>query len=239
MQFRAVLFDVGGPIDTEVAAEQMIDQAIRAALAEEGRPVTESEYEAANRRAVESFAWNAYQAIVWNLARPDVGLCERAFHRYRARAQGRPFELRDGIPGLLQSLHTRGVLLGLAANQPLTALDRLEEHGIGRYFHHREVSATHGFHKPDPRLFLRACESLGVAPHECVMVGDRIDNDVVPARSLGMYTVLFRTGRHINQQPRSWLEIPEAEVWDVPGLALALDRCLPPVATGEQQTAVP
>ena len=28
------------------------------------------------------------------------------------------------------------------------------------------------------------------------MVGDRIDNDIAPAITLGMRTVLFRTGRH-------------------------------------------
>ena len=35
------------------------------------------------------------------------------------------------------------------------------------------------------------------------MVGDRIDNDIAPATTLGMRTVLFRTGRHAAQQPRS------------------------------------
>jgi putative hydrolase of the HAD superfamily len=50
------------------------------------------------------------------------------------------------------------------------------------------------------------------------MVGDRIDNDVVPAKLLGMRTVLFRTGRHRAQQPRSWEERPDVEVHDVAGL---------------------
>lgn len=226
MTIRAVLFDVGGPLDTEVTAERMIDEAIRAALAEEGRPVSDAEFETANRWAVDSFAWNSYQAIIWYLARPDVALAERAFHRFRDREQGREFQLRDGIPELLADLHGRGLRLGLAANQPLTALDRLDDHGIGRYFHHREVSAMRGMHKPDPRLFLRACDDLGVRPGECIMVGDRIDNDIVPAKWLGMRAVLLRTGRHVEQQPRSWLELPDAEVWDVAGLAQAIGRLI-------------
>ena len=236
MTIRAVLFDVGGPLDTEVAAERLIDAAIRTALAQEGRPVTDAEFDAANRRAVASFAWNAYQAIIWYLARPDVALAERAFQRFRERAQGREFQLREGIPELLADLHRRGLRLGLAANQPRTALDRLDDHGIGRYFHHREVSAMHGMHKPDPRLFLRACEDLGVRPEECIMVGDRIDNDIVPARWLGMRAVLLRTGRHIEQQPRSWLEMPDAEVWDVSGLARAIADLLgqPPSSSSVQ-----
>ena len=84
------------------------------------------------------------------------------------------------------------------------------------------MSGTHGFRKPDPRLFLRAADDLGVAPSECVMVGDRIDNDIAPARLLGMRTVLFRTGRHIAQQPRWAEEVPDFEVRTVEELEAAL-----------------
>jgi putative hydrolase of the HAD superfamily len=56
------------------------------------------------------------------------------------------------------------------------------------------------------------------------MVGDRIDNDIFPARVLGMRTVLFRTGRHIRQQPRSPAEVPDAVVEDVEELRNAILR---------------
>jgi putative hydrolase of the HAD superfamily len=136
------------------------------------------------------------------------------------------FELRDGIGDVLAWLHGRGLRLGLAANQPHATLDVLDAHGIGQYFHHREVSGTHGFRKPDVRLFLRCCEDLGVEPEQCIMVGDRIDNDIAPAITLGMRTVLFRTGRHAAQQPRSADEVPDAEVRDVPELRRALEALL-------------
>ena len=122
------------------------------------------------------------------------------------------FELRDGIGDVLEALKQRGLKLGLAANQPARVLQMLDGHGIGKYFDNPGISGVYGYRKPDVRLFLRACADLAVEPHECVMVGDRIDNDVVPARSLGMRTVLVRTGRHIAQQPRSWDERPDVEV---------------------------
>jgi FMN phosphatase YigB (HAD superfamily) len=102
-------------------------------------------------------------------------------------------------------------------------LDRV---GVGRYLAHRQVSGRHGFRKPDVRLFLRACEDVGVEPAACVMVGDRIDNDDVAARLLGMRTLLFRTGRHRAQQPRSWEELPDAEVHDTAGLEAAIVHLL-------------
>jgi putative hydrolase of the HAD superfamily len=100
----------------------------------------------------------------------------------------------------------------------------LDGHGIGGLFAHREVSGHHGYRKPDVRLFLRALDGLGVGAEETVMVGDRIDNDVVPARLLGMRTVLIRTGRHASQQPRSPEEVPDVEVADVAGMESAILR---------------
>jgi ribonucleotide monophosphatase NagD (HAD superfamily) len=54
------------------------------------------------------------------------------------------------------------------------------------------------------------------------MVGDRIDNDIVPAKLLNMRTVLIRTGRHHEQQARSWDELPDIEVEDAPGILKAV-----------------
>jgi HAD superfamily hydrolase (TIGR01509 family) len=125
---------------------------------------------------------------------------------------------------LLAELRAQGMRLGLAANQPAAVLQRLDRHGMGRYFDHREVSGTLGLQKPDPRLFLSACEALGVPPAACLMLGDRIDNDIAPARSLGMRTVLLRTGRHRAQQPRTWLECADAEATDTAGVRSALRR---------------
>jgi HAD superfamily hydrolase (TIGR01549 family) len=231
MTLRAVLFDVGGPLDLEDISERLIDRHIREALLAEGIAVTDEQHERANRHAVESFAWNAYQAIIWRLTGGDVDISRRAYATVAARAGERQaarggFELRPGIPALLESLSARDLRLGLAANQPVDVIARLDGQGIGRFFHHREVSASHGYRKPDVRLFLRACADLGVAPEECVMVGDRIDNDIAPARRLGMQAVLFRTGRHRHQQPRTWEEVPDAVVEDVPALGRALFRLI-------------
>lgn len=225
--FRAVLFDVGGPINTEVEHERLIDADILAALASEGVAVTPVDYARAVAWAVDSFAPDAHTAIITRLADGDLALAERAYATMRRRSAGRyPFELRDGIAAVIEWLHGRGLLLGLAANQPAHTLAVLDEVGVGSFFSHRQVSGTHGFHKPDVRLFLAACEDLGVAPEQCIMVGDRIDNDVAPARLLGMTAILFRTGRHAAQQPRSWHEAPHAEVRDVTQLRDRLDRLL-------------
>ena len=231
MPASAVLFDVGGPLDTEIISERLIDQHLREALAAEGVAVSDDAYADANRWAIEAFAPNTYAAIAWRLSGGDAAVAQRAYARLATRSAERHaarggFELRPGIAVLLAALCERGVPLGLVANQPADAIERMDLAGIARYFSHRDVSGTHGFRKPDVRVFLHASEHLGVAPEQCVVVGDRIDNDIAPARTLGMRAVLFRTGRHREQQPRWWDEVPDAEVRTVDELRQALDALL-------------
>lgn len=227
MTIRAVLFDVGGPIDTEVIHEQQIDAIIASTLTELGFPVTAESLYVASETAVASFAPNAYATMAWTLSGHSEHATRTVLQRLsatsdeRLEARGR-LEIREGVPALLEELDSRGLLLGLAANQPARVVADLDSYAAGQPFRHREVSGHHGYRKPDVRLFLRACEDLGVAPSECIMVGDRIDNDIAPARLLGMQTVLLRTGRHIRQQPRSFDEVPACEVHDVTNIRRAI-----------------
>jgi FMN phosphatase YigB (HAD superfamily) len=104
--------------------------------------------------------------------------------------------------------------------------ERLEREGIAQLFDHHGLSGVTGVRKPDPRAATMAAEALGVAPADCIMVGDRIDNDIAPARALGMATIHFRTGRHRRQKARTPAEEPHAIVSDVPELEAAIARLL-------------
>ena len=223
----AVIFDIGGPLDLETSFEAAIDADIRAGLQREGFDVSDAAWEDANRLAVEGFAPSLYRAVIWRLTGNERASAERIYDWMEQQAQERDlFELRPGIAEVLEALKARGLKLGLAANQPAKALRLLDEVGIGRFFENPGVSGVYGLRKPDVRLFARVCEDLGVQPEQCIMVGDRIDNDIVPAKLLGMRTVLIRTARHREQQPRSWDEAPDAEVEDASGILSAIEAVL-------------
>lgn len=180
---HAVIFDVGGPLDLETDFEAAIDRDIRDGLRREGFVFGEPEWAEANRHAVETFAPSLYRAVIWRLTGGRRDAAERVYARMEERAHQRDlFQLRPGIKDVLKALKARGLTLGLAANQPARALEALAKHGIGEYFENPGISGVYGLRKPDPRLFLRACEDLGVGPTECVMVGDRVDNDIAPRR---------------------------------------------------------
>lgn len=54
------------------------------------------------------------------------------------------------------------------------------------------------------------------------MVGDRLDNDMLPARSLGMATIWVRQGHYSMLEPRTPSEIPAATVEAVADVGRAL-----------------
>lgn len=84
--------------------------------------------------------------------------------------------------------------LGIIANQPPEARRLLEDLGLLSKFQVVCLSEEMGQFKPDPALFSSALMLAGATPAECLMVGDRYEQDVVPARRLGMAAVLVRRG---------------------------------------------
>lgn len=102
--------------------------------------------------------------------------------------------------------------LGIIANQIPGAEKRLERMGIRQYFDLIISSAEEGVAKPDPEIFRIALARAGCSPEQAVMIGDRIDNDIVPAKQMGMKTVWIKqgVGKYWNIQRES--ETPEYEV---------------------------
>jgi FMN phosphatase YigB (HAD superfamily) len=99
----------------------------------------------------------------------------------------------------------------------------LQRAGIADLFDYHGLSGATGLRKPDPQAFLAATAALNLSPFNCIMVGDRIDNDIAPAKALGMATIQFRGGRHRRQRPRGPSEQPDVVVTDVVELQRAID----------------
>lgn len=223
-RYRAVLFDVGGVIDTEARYDRAMTAALLDVLGERGLAPSPAMVKAAARWAVACHAPDVYQAILWRLSGGDVELAQALWAEMRARLDpDAPLELRSGIAELLARLKDRDLALAVVADNPTRIARLLDGAGIGYLFDGIAVESGEGLCRPDPWPFLNACAALGIEPAACLFVGDRIDNDVTPARRLGMTVIRFRTGRHRNQRPRTWQELPHAEVDTVESLSEAID----------------
>ncbi len=98
------------------------------------------------------------------------------------------------VDRVLRDLKSHGYKLGIIANQAPGAAERLSNWGIADCFSVIASSSELGVAKPDPQIFEKAIAMAGCTATQAVMIGDRLDNDIIPAKQYGMQTVWIRQG---------------------------------------------
>jgi HAD superfamily hydrolase (TIGR01509 family) len=115
---------------------------------------------------------------------------------------GLTYSLDDLYPDALECLaqvHALGLLVGVVGNQT----EALERWARGAVLPAEVISssASLGVRKPDPRFFELVVELGGYRPEETAYVGDRVDNDVLPAAAAGLVAIHVRRGPWGRLQP--------------------------------------
>lgn len=97
------------------------------------------------------------------------------------------WSLHSDAVSCLDALEGAGVRLGLITNGDLAFQRRkLQATGLESRFEHVIASGAVGVAKPDPAIFLHACELFGVAPASAAYVGDRLRTDAIGAAAAGL-----------------------------------------------------
>jgi HAD superfamily hydrolase (TIGR01662 family) len=97
----------------------------------------------------------------------------------------------DVVPALT-ALSEAGYRLSVAGNQPRRAEAALLDAGLPVEF--VASSESWGVEKPSAAFFERLLREAGLDAAEVAYVGDRVDNDVVPAAEAGLVSVFIRRG---------------------------------------------
>ena len=101
-------------------------------------------------------------------------------------------DLYPDVSPCLARLKAAGFKLGAAGNTSEDVEHFLVHSGLG--FDALGSSARWGVEKPDMKFFQRVSEVMQMAPEQLSYIGDRLDNDIVPAARAGMMAVLVRRG---------------------------------------------
>lgn len=182
-----VLFDVGGPIYDDVWYARALLTALREQAGELDADAFWAAYETC-REAQRGFV----RPLADRFLGPDA---DRAGLRARVGELWRypPEALHDDVRPCLEAV-SASCRVGVLANQPAAVRAALERDRIAAYFDVWAISDEIGYSKPDVRLFEAATALAGVAPVRTAYVGNRLDNDVRPARAAGMRTVWLLRG---------------------------------------------
>ena len=129
-----------------------------------------------------------------------------AFRSYNERAHDGLVHAFPGVKGMLDMLAPAGPRLGVVTSKRGDLARRgLEVCGLSSYFEFAIGSDEYSGHKPDPAPVLYGCERLGLAPQECVYVGDS-PFDIAAGNAAGCITVaatwgMFSEGSLLEHKP--------------------------------------
>ena len=147
----------------------------------------------------------------------DDGLIAEMSDLY-TRGRLRSAKLFPGVGETLASLRESYVITVVTEGNGRLQREQIENLGLERLLHNVVVSQEAGLHKPDPALYSHALATAGLNPAQSVMVGDRIDWDLIPAKSLGMRTVFFtQNNRYVFLKEETGFE-PDWEIEAFPKL---------------------
>lgn len=133
------------------------------------------------------------------LFRPDFDLARERAARVAAGAAehglgdliGAEDLYADAVP-CLRALRAEGYLIGISGNQPAGTEQALARLGVPADI--VASSAIWQVRKPSPDFFARVVEAANLPPAQIAYVGDRLDNDVLPAADAGMTAIFLRRG---------------------------------------------
>ena len=170
-----LFFDMGGTLIDETAAW---DDRISRTCERHG--ISQADFRAAMAEAASNNQMEYFSAL------------ERFGVAQREKWNSAPEVPYPEAKAVLEALKDRGYRLGIIANQALNARDRLKKFGLYELFEVIVISQEQGVSKPQHAIFLDALYKAGVTADSCAMIGDKLTNDILPAKQLGFKTVWIR-----------------------------------------------
>ncbi|MAR34062.1 MAG: hypothetical protein CL714_00810 [Chloroflexi bacterium] len=226
---KNILFDIGGPIDKEALMDKLIDEQIINSLKFFDINISKTKYIETQNKLLIAFSKNLYKDIIWELTDKNYKLAsiieKQLYDSEKERNKKRGFfEPQENIFNILKNLKRKKYNLGIVANQPTRCLKIMGKLGLLDFFSNKYVSDSVNLYKPDEKFFLHVCNYINANPYESIMIGDRIDNDIVPAKNLGIRTIRFMTGRYKIQKPRKKSEKADFNINNISNIEEIIDN---------------
>lgn len=100
------------------------------------------------------------------------------------------FKIYKGVEATLRELKAKGYRLAILSNAQVPYLE-MEMGSLLPYFEKDLIfiSQAHNIKKPDKKFYQKLLETAGVPANQAVMVGNTVQDDICPAKELGMYSV--------------------------------------------------
>ena len=234
---RGAIFDLGStliqfegdwPILLQDSLDLLIDQ-----LQEDGLDFDRSDFRSAFERALEAYdhqrqsnqlerstaslLQETLSAFGYEELSPDI--LKRGLKRFYSVSETH-WQPMPALHAVLDELQDEGRMLGLISNagdaeNVQRLIDKVE---IRNYFDPIIISAAIGIRKPDPRPFEMVLEQWQVTPDSIVMIGDRLEADILGAQNTGIHQIWLKPDANVSAAMQIIPEKITGKLVDIPGL---------------------
>ena len=209
---KNIFLDAGGVILDETEFEEISSKIITSIIKKYKVNYSIQDYWNDVDEAVYRFIPKVYDFILYkNIDNPDAFDKSKEQYKNELKQSNIKYKLMDGINDFLKIYSTQ-YKIGILGQYGKDFRQYLEGINLLKHFTFCEIQDDYKITKPDPRYFEEILKKCKCKPEESIMVGDRIDKDIIPAKMIGMKTIRIRTGIHKNQEPRIPDEIPDLTI---------------------------
>lgn len=207
MAIEWVFLDVGGILFSDDSYFTSLYEAIAARAPETTRAAYDAKLEALRDAQNEPFSEALVDEFVAD-TKQHAAVRADADARWESRGY-RAEELYPEVPEAVATL-AREYKLACITNHFSWVRDRARDAGFLDLIRVWAISTEIGVDKPDPEIFEHALREAGATVDRVVMVGDRLDRDIAPAKALGMKTVWVLRNEAPDDPTDAQLGVPDA-----------------------------
>lgn len=205
---QGIVIDFPDVLTDETLNDRNAIATLRQIVAQSGVRVTEQALQQAEAFAIESFAPNFVEAMIFKLVERDATQalrCSSAFRKqYKPEIKIRP-EARE----FLMACRNRQWRVALATTPTEAEAMAMQRAGIWNLIDIKGPPPGTRIKLPDVRILEHLSGKMGSRPGNCVMLGNRIDINIRPANLVHMNTIMLLTGKHGTRQlPRDLKDVP-------------------------------
>ena len=137
-----------------------------------------------------------YDSVIFNVLKTDLLENKRKLVRLFSQVN------------YLIPLLSKKYSLGIISNNSSGSANLLHKHDLDKHFKIVCLAEDIGFKKPHYKIFQKALLDSNSNVDNCIMVGDRLDIDILPANELGMKTIRTMDSLYKIQEPVNKKETP-------------------------------
>lgn len=188
---KLIIFDLW-----QTLAYRAVDYSTTSKMLEEtGVSIQKKEFVKIFERAIQTKDWNnkyeAYKQLCERMGLETTKENVKKLMSIRDYAEARTKLYPEAIP-LIKQLKEKNLKIGLISNTSVFTQQIIEETGLLDYIDYPVLSYEVGLIKPDPRIYNYLLRLAKVRPGQALMIGDKLVDDVLTPRKLGMKAIHFQ-----------------------------------------------